>query len=193
MEAWKARIESLVSMFHKQHPSGNQEDGAALDMEEFGGSSKAMRMLSGGTTNTANTGMTSNSGGTATTAPDSLLAGSSRSSSTSHGSAYQRAPPNMREPHKLSGIGEDDEMAAYSSTNLVQPHLSSGPSNSLPPLPHPPMDLIVIVSVPPPHASPSTAQLKIRVIKATLDFLIASLGKGDRYVSYQFHICYALT
>lgn len=187
MEAWKARIESLVSMFHQQQPSSMNPGVGPLDIEEFGGSSKAMRMLSGGTTNTAHTNMTSNSGGTSTTHQDSLLAGaSSRSSSTSHGSSYHRVggAHNIRDPHKLSGIGEDDEMGGgggYGNGNsLVQPHLSRGPSNSLPPLPHPPMDLIMIVSVPGPSASQSTAQLKIRVIKATFDFLIASLGKGDR-------------
>lgn len=42
------------------------------------------------------------------------------------------------------------------------------------------MDLIMVISVPPPMSVPSTAQLKIRVIKTTLDFLLASLGPRDR-------------
>jgi hypothetical protein len=91
--------------------------------------------------------------------------------------------------NKLSPLGEDDEISTYeSSTGLVTPHLSSGPSNSLTPLPHPPLDLILVVSVPPPSAVPSTAALKVRVIKASLDFLLASLGTKDRLSLVTFEV-----
>ena len=41
---------------------------------------------------------------------------------------------------------------------------------------------------PPPTALPSTAQLKIRVIKATLDFLVSSLGPKDRLSLVTFEV-----
>lgn len=65
-------------------------------------------------------------------------------------------------------------------SNFITPHVSNGPSNSLPPIPHTPFDLILVLSLPPPNASPSTAALKHRVIKTSLDFIIASLGGKDR-------------
>lgn len=65
-------------------------------------------------------------------------------------------------------------------SNFITPHVSNGPSNSLPPISHTPFDLILVLSLPPPNASPSTAALKHRVIKTSLDFIIASLGGKDR-------------
>ncbi|KAF5387313.1 hypothetical protein D9757_005775 [Collybiopsis confluens] len=183
LEAWRNTIQTLVNMFQSQNQSYQQPqqvDDHALDMEEFGGNSKAMRMLSGSTSTTVSSGA------------DSLLQnGSSRStmsSSTSHGSALQSSQrPAMQ--HKLTPLGEADEASQYDSpTGLVTPYTSSGPSNSLTPLPHPAMDLILVVSLPPSNASPSTALLKIRVIKATLDFIIASLGQKDRLSLVTFEV-----
>src|SRR6266508_3780373 len=133
-----------------------------------------MRMLSGGSHTTVST-------------VDSLLHSSSHSlsSSTSQGSVLGGNRQN-----KLATLGEDDELSNYddSPVNLVTPHTSSGPSNSLSPLPHPHMDLILVISLPPPNSLPSTAQLKIRVIKATLDFLLASLGPKDRLSIVTFEV-----
>ncbi|PPQ91875.1 hypothetical protein CVT25_000750 [Psilocybe cyanescens] len=177
LEAWRNNIQALVNMFQSQNGTRQQETQRPLDMEEFGGSAKAMRMLSGSTQTTVST-------------VDSLLNGngssrSTMSSSTSHGSITAR----QQNANKLATLGEDDEMSAYDSpTNLVTPHTSSGPSNSLSPLPHPSMDLILVISLPPPSALPSTAQLKVRVIKATLDFLVASLGPKDRLSLVTFEV-----
>ena len=129
------------------------------------------------------------SGSTQTTVStvDSLLNGSSRStvsSSTSNGQMAQRHQVN-----RLATLGEDDELGGYDSpTALVTPYTSSGPSNSLTPLLHPPMDLILIVSVPPPSATPSTALLKVRVLRSTFDFMIASLGRKDRLSLVTFEV-----
>jgi hypothetical protein len=182
LEAWKNTIQALVNMYQGQNgqPSGPATN---LDVEEFGGSQKAMRMLSGSTQTSVST-------------VDSLLHSSSRStmsSSTSHtsslGAALQQPRPTHMMGHKLSGIGEDDELSSYDSpTGLVTPYTSSGPSNSLSPLPHSPMDLILVISVPPPNAAPSTAQLKIRVIKTTLDFIMASMGPKDRVSFVTFEV-----
>ncbi|KAJ3851410.1 Pleckstrin homology domain-containing protein [Lentinula lateritia] len=183
LEAWRNTIQALVNMFQSQNPSYQQppqEEARVLEMEEFGGNSKAMRMLSGSTSTTVSSGV------------DSLLQnGSSRStmsSSTSHGSVLQQSQrPQMQQ--KLTTLGEADEMSQYDSpTGLVTPYTSSGPSNSLTPLPHPAMDLIMVISLPPPNSSPSTAQLKLRVIKATLDFIIASLATKDRLSLVTFEV-----
>ncbi|TFK39782.1 Pleckstrin homology domain-containing protein [Crucibulum laeve] len=176
LESWKNNIQALVNMFQAQNAAARQSEPArAPDMEEFGGSAKAMRMLSGSTQTTVST-------------VDSILNGSSRStlsSSTSHGSLM----PRHQMQNKLSTLGEDDELSNYDSpTALVTPHTSAGPSNSLTPLPHPPIDLILIISLPPPTAVPSTAQLKVRVIKATLDFLVASLAQKDRLSLVTFEV-----
>jgi hypothetical protein len=95
----------------------------------------------------------------------------------------------MSHSNKLTPLGEDDELSNYESpTTLVTPYTSSGPSNSLTPLPHPPMDLIVVISIPPPTAVPSTAQLKVRVIRTTLDFILASLMPKDRLSLVTFEV-----
>lgn len=178
LEAWKNQIQSLVNMFQQSQPQApppaNPYD-RGPDLEEFGGSAKAARILSGST-------------GTSVSTADSLLNSgrSTMSSSTSHGSM---APRQAQNHHKLSPLGEDDEMNNYDSpTGLVTPHMSSGPSNSLTPVPHPSLDLILVISVPPPTAVPSTAALKIRVIKASLDFLLASMGPKDRLSLVTFEV-----
>ena len=167
LESWKNTILALVNMFRGQNAPPKAVE-PPVSLEEFGGSQKAMRMLSG-------------SGSTMTTMStvDSLLHSSSRSlasSSTSH--SYSQKQLAQVPSQRLTPLGEDDELSTYDQ--LVTPYTSSGPSNSLTPLPHPPMDMIMVISVPSPMAVPSTAQLKLRVIKATLDFVIASLGPRDR-------------
>ncbi|EKM81770.1 hypothetical protein AGABI1DRAFT_70206 [Agaricus bisporus var. burnettii JB137-S8] len=174
LDAWKNNIQALVHMFQCQNRPHRDLD--RPDVEEFGGSQKAMRMLSGGSTQTT------------VSTVDSLLNGSSRStmsSSTSHGSAN----PSRQMHAKLSTLGEDDEMSTYDSPPpLVTPHTSSGPSNSLPPIIHPAMDLILVIAVPPQNSQPSTAQLKIRVIKNTLDFIVGSLQLKDRLSVVTFEV-----
>ncbi|KAK2462704.1 hypothetical protein APHAL10511_005222 [Amanita phalloides] len=163
LESWKNTIVALVNLFRPQPKQSDPQP----NLEEFGGSQKAMRMLSGGTMTTLST-------------IDSLLNNTSSgrsitSSLTSHSHSQKH------QIQKLPPLGEGDELNAYDPPSvLVTPYTSSGPSNSLTPLPHSPLDLIMVISVPPPASVPSTAQLKIRVIKATLDFILASLGPRDR-------------
>jgi hypothetical protein len=177
LEAWKQQIQSLVNMFQQRNPQPTQPNpyDRGPDLEEFGGSSKAARILSGST------------GSTSVSTADSLLNSgrSTLSSSTSHGSMALRQVQN-----KLQPLGEDDELISNydSQSGLVTPHMSSGPSNSLTPLPHPPLDLILVVSVPPPTAVPSTAALKVRVIKTSLDFILASLAAKDRLSLVTFEV-----
>ena len=175
LETWKANVQSLVSLLHgpKREP-----EHPPLDMEEFGGSAKAMRMLSGSTATSAST------------ADSSLLHSSGRStlsSYTSHGSVINHGF-HSNATGKLTPLQEDETTSHFSSGPLYAPHMSAGPSNSLAPLPHPPMDLILVISLPPIHSSPSTAALKFRVIKASLDFVIASLGPRDRLSFVTFEV-----
>ncbi|EIM86591.1 uncharacterized protein STEHIDRAFT_79088 [Stereum hirsutum FP-91666 SS1] len=188
LETWKQNIQSLVTLVQRPPAQQHHQTEAQLDMEEFGGSSKAARMLSGSTGTTAST-------------TDSLLNGSSSrstvSSSTSHGSIGARNGGMAGLHHKLSTLDEDEGMHhhhhhhyahAQQTPAVFQPHMSQGPSNSLTPVPHPPLDLILVISIPPPHALPSTAVLKIRVIKASLDFIIASLSIRDRLSLVTFEV-----
>ena len=89
-------------------------------------------------------------------------------------------------------IGEGDELSNYDEppTNFTTPHTSPGSSKSLTPapLPHPQMDLILVISVPPPNSPPSTAQPKITVIKTMLNFLVASLGPKNRLSVVTFEV-----
>lgn len=178
LEAWKTNIQALVNLFQSQN-GVVREAPPPLDIEEFGGSAKAMRMLSGSTQTTVSS-------------VDSLLSPTRSTRSTMSSSTSQNSgliALRHYSSNKLAPLGEDEELSAYeSSTNLVTPHTSSGPSNSLSPLPHPALDLIFVISLPPPTALPSTAQLKVRVIKATLDFLVASLGPKDRLSLVAFEV-----
>lgn len=179
MDAWKSQIQGLVNAFQNQASPPQPSIDRGLDMDEFGDSGKAARMLSGSTASTSPSTV------------DSLLQGSSRStmsSSTSHGSTPQ--PHSRQMQTKLQPLGEEDVLSHYEThpSGLVAPHVSTGPSNSLAPLPHTAIDLILIVSLPPPSAARSTAALKLRVIKASLDFILASLGTKDRLSLVTFEV-----
>lgn len=200
LDAWKNSIQNLVDSFkHNQHQSvqsmqsmqsqsRSPEPGSSkhnMGLEEFGGSSKAMRVLSGSTQTTVST-------------VDSLLHRSTMSSVSSHGSTGLRSSQmhnqmqQQQAAAKLGTLGEqeEDEMAHYDSpTSMVTPYTaSSGPSNSLTPLPHPPMDLMLVISVPPPTAVLSTAQLKLRVIRNTCDFILNSMSSKDRLSLVTFEV-----
>ncbi|KAF8448963.1 Pleckstrin homology domain-containing protein [Boletus edulis BED1] len=176
LESWRTQIQALVTSFQQQASHSPPAFGRGLDMEEFGGSEKAARMLSGSTASTTPSTV------------DSLLQASIRStlsSTTSQGSVLQRSMQN-----KLQTLSEEDAMLRYDTqpSGIVTPHVSSGPSNSLAPLPHPPLDLILIISLPPPNSPRSTADLKIRVIKTSLDFILASFGTKDRLSLVTFEV-----
>ncbi|KAG9032108.1 hypothetical protein FRB95_001885 [Tulasnella sp. JGI-2019a] len=80
-------------------------------------------------------------------------------------------------------------MMLTSPVTPVVPHTSgAAPSNSLSPIPHTPMDLILVLSLPPPSSHPSTAALKLRVIKSTLDFVLGSMGTRDRLSIVTFEV-----
>ncbi|KAH9050904.1 Pleckstrin homology domain-containing protein [Lactarius deliciosus] len=176
LETWRVNVQSLVALVQRPRP---EPDRAPLDMEEFGGSAKAARMLSGST------------GTSASTAESSLLHSSGRStlsSYTSHGGSVMNHGYHSGATGKLTPLQEDETPSHYSSGPLYAPHMSAGPSNSLTPLPHPPLDLILVISLPTVHALPSTAALKLRVIKTSLDFILASLGPRDRLSFVTFEV-----
>ncbi|KAH9174888.1 Pleckstrin homology domain-containing protein [Lactarius sanguifluus] len=176
LETWRVNVQALVVLVQRPRP---EPDRAPLDMEEFGGSAKAARMLSGST------------GTSASTAESSLLHSSGRStlsSYTSHGGSVMNHGYHSGATGKLTPLQEDETLSHYSSGPLYAPHMSAGPSNSLTPLPHPPLDLILVISLPTVHALPSTAALKLRVIKTSLDFILASLGPRDRLSFVTFEV-----
>ena len=147
LEAWKSNIQALINLFQSQN-GVVWEVPPPLDIEEFGGSAKAMRMLSGSTQTTVST-------------VDSLLSPTHSTMSSSMSQYSGLIGQRHYSSNKLAPLGEDKELSAYeSSTNLITPHTSSGPSNSLSPLPHPALDLILVISLPAPTALLSTAQLK---------------------------------
>ncbi|KDQ13047.1 hypothetical protein BOTBODRAFT_33922 [Botryobasidium botryosum FD-172 SS1] len=169
--------------------------GALADMDEFGGrsGSKPSRALSGVSHDTNSTG-TSN--------PDSLLGGASSGRSTMS-SAVSGVITTAQYLKKLGSDGEvlppqqiqsPPPQPTYMSppmpgpSTTVTPHIASSPSNSLTPIPHTPLDLIVVISLPHPQANAATSALKIRVIKDTLDFLIASLASKDRLSLVTFQV-----
>jgi hypothetical protein len=188
LETWKNHIQRLVAAFQQQNGFATSKRLSPRDtpgLEEFGGSGKAARMLSGGT------------GTTSYSNDDSLLSGpSSRStiSSASHGSIGgmdRILKAHHGQQHRLATLEEDGEPSRYSTpipVSLVTPRLSGGHSNTLTPLIHPPVDLILVISIPPPHITASAANLKHRVIKTSLDFIIASLSPKDRLSLVTFEV-----
>ncbi|KAH8833007.1 Pleckstrin homology domain-containing protein [Flagelloscypha sp. PMI_526] len=208
LENWRRCIEGLVHGVRGSPPQPPPSyNGNPLSIEEFGGNAKAFRMLSGASVSTQNT--TSSSGTNADSLLNGSR-GSTMSSSTSHGSQfggrgmqklstlgeddevshYDNDLHSLRHQQSVSSHlhqhnGSPSPVSSHMGTggdsnNWMQPHTSNGPSNSLPPLPHAPMDLILVIALPPPSATSSTAQLKIRVIKETLDFMIGSLGGNGK-------------
>ena len=198
LETWKQHIQVLVAVYQQQTVQAQQppsDYGRSPDLEEFGGSMKAARMLTDefGGSQKAMRMLSGSTTGTTVSTADSLLNGSVRStvsSNTSYGSAAL-GPARLGLQQKLSTLDEDEEMSRYSSPApqpLVAPHMSTGPSNSLAPLAHPPMDLILVISVPGPNATPSTATLKVRVIKTSLDFILHALSPKDRLSLVTFEV-----
>ncbi|KAF8141546.1 Pleckstrin homology domain-containing protein [Boletus edulis] len=144
LESWRTQIQALVTSFQQQASHSPPAFGRGLDMEEFGGSEKAARMLSGSTASTTPSTV------------DSLLQASIRStlsSTTSQGSVLQRSMQN-----KLQTLSEEDAMLRYDTqpSGIVTPHV--------------------------------TADLKIRVIKTSLDFILASFGTKDRLSLVTFEV-----
>ncbi|KZT39391.1 hypothetical protein SISSUDRAFT_984899 [Sistotremastrum suecicum HHB10207 ss-3] len=194
LEAWRHTISGLVARYQKPSPSARH-----TEYDEFGGrlgsppiTGKAARMLSGSSQGTDFTR-------SSVSAADSILAtGSPRdtvSSSTSQNSgpysiANGRLAKMPEEPEDGASMHSRDYQGHPSPpvVSLVTPHITSGPSNSLPALPHPAMDVILIISLPPPNATRSTADLKLRVIKTSLDFILASLGGNDRLSIVTFEV-----
>ena len=177
LETWKSHTQTLITMFQQQNrfvAPKQPPPGDTPALEEFGGSSKAVRVLSG------NTGTTSYSN------EDSLLSGPSSHSTTSsasHGSIGgmdRTLKAYNGQQHRLATLEENDEPSSPIPVPLVTPHLPSGPSNPLLPLIHPPLDLILVISISPPHVTASAANPKHRVIKTSLDFFITSLAPKDR-------------
>ncbi|KAF8329534.1 Pleckstrin homology domain-containing protein [Cantharellus anzutake] len=164
LESWKT-VQEALRPSRSHTPSGLLGNG----MEEFGGNSKAARILSIGSVDTVSSRLTSQ---------DSVFGSSQRSTLSSSTTASSR---------------QNGPLHHYSSYHqpplpTVVPHYSAGTSNSLSPVSHTPLDLICVISLPPPTSNASTASLKLRVIRNTLDFVLTTLGSKDRLslVTFEF-------
>lgn len=202
LESWRTTITGLVTMFQDAMgrpragtPSGiygggsNQGSG---EMEEFGISSKAARMLSIGS------GSAETTTSSRVTSHDSII-GSSHRSTMSSTTTTSRNGGSKYAPSSANSDSETSTRHLSASTNgaplyhqpppaTVTARSANGASNSLTPVSHTPLDLICVISVPPPSAHVSTASLKTRVIKTSLDFIIASMGAKDRLSIVTFEV-----
>ncbi|KAE8230496.1 hypothetical protein CF326_g4501 [Tilletia indica] len=96
-------------------------------------------------------------------------------------SSRARGPPSALGPVTTIAV-DDAPYAKWASSGGHNPGLPAPPL-----LPHSPIDLVVMISVPPPtlaagrgsHGS-TTASLKLRVIRSTLELVISSMGPRDR-------------
>lgn len=122
------------------------------------------------------------------------MSSTATSAAASNSSYYAKVPPP---PGTADYHAHQQAQQQYSghphmispSPAIVVPHTSNAaPSNSLPPIGHTPMDLILVISLPAPTSHPSTAQLKLRVIKQTMDFVLGSLGMRDRLSIVTFEV-----
>lgn len=203
LESWRTAVIGLVTMFHDAmgRPRAGTPSGVyALsntngEMEEFGIGTKAARVLSIGSADTSNSSRV--------TSHDSIIGSSHRStmSSTTTNSRVgtskyapstvnsdrenqmQRPPPGAQNESSTGG-----PLYHQPPPPTVTARSANGASNALTPVSHTPLDLICVISVPPPSAHISTASLKTRVIKTSLEFVMASMGARDRLSIVTFEV-----
>lgn len=204
LESWRTAIIGLVTMFHDAMgrprtgtPSGVYAlSNANGEMEEFGISGRTARVLSVGSADTSNSSRI--------TSHDSIIGSSHRSTVSSNTtnsragmSKYASSTYNSdreQQGHRPSLTGQSDSPSAGGSLYHQPPpptvtaRSANGASNSLTPVSHTALDLICVISVPPPSAHVSTASLKTRVIKTSLEFIMASMGVRDRLSLVTFEV-----
>jgi hypothetical protein len=178
LETWRGKLVELVQVHKPQEPPSTPVSDA---------SRSAFSQPDATPTSPAVTSATSRRG----TATSTISAMSGKTSGTSPTSRMQKSPA-MAQHRSTESL---HLMNRSSSQPLAHaPHqqwsASGGLDPGLPPpelLPHTPMDLVIIVSVPavPPtqqHGSSvsSSAALKLRLIRSTLEFVVSHLGPKDR-------------
>ena len=204
LESWRTAIIGLVTMFHDAmgRPRAGTPSGvyalsnANGEMEEFGISSKAARVLSIGSADTSTSSRV--------TSHDSII-GSSHRSTVSSNTTNSRAGLSKYAPstynsdreqqgHRPSLPGQNEPPRGGGSLYHQPPlptvtaHFANSASNALTPVSHTALDLICVISIPPPSAHASTASLKARVIKTSLEFIMASMGVRDRLSIVTFEV-----
>ncbi|MCO5590095.1 hypothetical protein L7F22_044064 [Adiantum nelumboides] len=116
---------------------------------------------------------------------------------SSHTSAQSQSPQTDRHfsPHQNSNM-----QSMLTGMPSHQQWSASGgldPNRSVPDiLPHTPIDLVIMVSVPSVTGQPSvssstlssSAALKVRLIRSTLDFVINNMGPRDRIAIVAYHV-----
>ncbi|KAK0548396.1 hypothetical protein OC861_000553 [Tilletia horrida] len=105
-------------------------------------------------------------------------------------SSASRMTPQPGTP--ITTVAADDApYARWSSSGGYNPSLPAPPL-----LPHSPIDLVVVMAVPPPppptppgsNSPLSAASLKLKVIRATLELVISSMGPRDRLAVVTFSV-----
>ncbi|EJU03476.1 hypothetical protein DACRYDRAFT_21059 [Dacryopinax primogenitus] len=220
MQNWARHVMALVEDSRRRDglpPSSEKnsdpecESGPPVAMFNSG---KAAKLLGGGPVPSGRDGRDgaslapSGSGGTtmsdsaASATEDSLLQSSQRSTMSSvvtgaSPAQYVRGPNGQMRLQKAPSASSLQHSPSYNS--LGSPMSPGGaqnvptgqPSNLLPPLPHPGLDLVVIVSVPTPHAwqlATGSASLKLNVLRSTLDFILGNMGPRDRLSFVTFEV-----
>lgn len=100
------------------------------------------------------------------------------------------APHSSKEMAPVREEAALEHMSAYAPSIYPSPSLSGAPrgagagAGKLPPihLPHdfPSIDLMLVFSVPTPTSVPSSYELKLRLIRNTLDFVVSNVGPRAR-------------
>lgn len=127
---------------------------------------------------------------TRNTSNDVSLASShtSAQSHSSHTDRYYSPHQNSNMQSMLTGMPSHQQWSASGGLD---------PNRSVPEmLPHTPIDLVIMVSVPSVTGQPSissatlssSAALKVRLIRSTLDFVINNMGPRDRIAIVAYHV-----
>lgn len=166
MNRWRNKIESLAS----RHQSGETE----LQQHQSPNSSSQNHRSHRDSVFSGETEQTHSSYATDAT----------RSSKYTR-TTVSSAPYSSKEMAPVSEEPALENMPPYSAPAFPASPLPVGPSEKrLPPirLPHdfPAIDLMLIFSVPLPTSAPSSYQLKVRLIRSTLDFVISNVGPRSR-------------
>ena len=179
LESWKTciaglvnRVQDVLRLSRSQTPTGPLGNG----MEEFGGDTKVARMFSVGSGDTVSSRLTSH---------DSVFGSSQRSTMSSSTTTSSRQNGRSK---PTSDVDSHNPSYHHPPLPTVVPHYSASTSNFLSPVQHTALDLICVISLPPPTANPSTASLKIRVIKNTFEFVLSTLGSRDRLSLVTFEV-----
>ncbi|PWN18828.1 hypothetical protein BCV69DRAFT_252275 [Microstroma glucosiphilum] len=193
-QAWRSKVESLAdeskASYNSRHsaPGASVANGVTTANDSNGSVGREPLSYEQGPPHTS-TPSKSSVGATARSARSaSLISGKSGSEPAS---ARAKQPRKSKSTHTLSSERDAANTRASFSASLPtqqQWSASGGLDPSMPPpklLPHAPLDLVLMVSVPvvlqkDTSGVSSSAALKLRLIRSTLEFVSSHMGPSDR-------------